>query len=414
MSLPPAKTAALFVIRMLREHGHQALLAGGCVRDMLLGLESSDYDVATDAGPERVAEIFHRVLLLGARFGVAVVLYRKQQVEVATFRSDVSYSDGRRPDRVEFSNPREDALRRDFTINGMFYDPQTDEVIDYVGGKEDLAAGIVRTIGEPDRRFGEDYLRMLRAPRFAVRFDFRIDEQTARAIRENAPKIASISGERICDELTKMLSADSAARAAEQLEALQLAPAILPELFADRDLLWARGLARLAVTAPQVDVVNNFAARLAELPIRSIRRIARRWGMSNQLSEAICFCAAHLDQLSAAAGPMPLADLKRLLADTNFPHLQSLWRAAESVDTGRTTESGRLEMRIRQIPPETIDPPELIDGHELMEMGLKQGPRIGQILRAVRDAQLNEQIEAPGQARDLARRLIDESSDSSA
>ncbi len=403
---PTPLDAALFVVRLLRRSGQEALLAGGCVRDMLLDLPSSDYDVATSATPGEVAEIFHRVLLVGAKFGVAVVLYKGQQIEVATFRSDVSYSDGRRPDAVTFSDPRQDALRRDFTINGMFYDPIDEQVIDYVGGRADLAAGVVRTIGQPRRRFAEDYLRMLRAPRFAVRFAFRLDPATAEAIGEQAGKITSISGERIRDELTKMLRRDSAAEAMALLAELGLAQKILPDLFADPEL-WQRGLDRLTRTAETCDATVNFAAMLCELPLRTIRRITRNWGMSNRQLEAIRFAATHLDALPAAAGQMRLADLKRLLADGRFDMLRTIWQAKERAETGTTALSERLGKRIASINPDAVDPPVLLDGAELIKMGLAEGPRLGQVLQAVRDAQLQEKIHTKEQARALAAELID-------
>jgi len=213
MAKPATKSTALWVLRRLRSAGFQALLAGGCVRDMLLGVRSVDYDVATDATPRQVKRLFRHVLLVGAKFGVAMVIHRGRKVEVTTFRSDLSYSDGRRPDAVRFSTARQDAQRRDFTMNGMFYDPVADEVVDYVGGRKDLKAGIVRTIGRPDKRFAEDYLRMLRAVRFAVGLGFRIDPATAAAVRKHARGISAISGERIFDELNKMLSRDSAGEA---------------------------------------------------------------------------------------------------------------------------------------------------------------------------------------------------------
>ncbi|MDP7289483.1 MAG: CCA tRNA nucleotidyltransferase, partial [Phycisphaerae bacterium] len=169
------------MLNRLRQAGHEALLAGGCVRDMLLGRPCADYDIATSAAPDEVRGLFRRVLMIGAKFGVVMVIHDNRQIEVATFRSDLSYSDGRRPDGVRFTTARQDAERRDFTINGMFYDPLANEVLDYVGGQEDLKQKIIRTIGSPDRRFAEDYLRMIRAVRFAVRLDFAIDEDTARA-----------------------------------------------------------------------------------------------------------------------------------------------------------------------------------------------------------------------------------------
>src|SRR5581483_10047645 len=222
---------AVEVVRRLREAGHQALWAGGCVRDELLGLVPKDYDVATDATPEQVRRLFRRTVAVGAAFGVVQVLGpRPLSVEVATFRSDVSYSDGRRPDRVVFSSPREDAERRDFTINGMFFDPIENRLIDYVGGRQDLQARILRAIGDPLTRFGEDKLRMLRGVRMATRFGLTIDPATADAIRAMADQITIVSAERIADELRKLLVDPHRARGMNLMYDVGLVGPILPEL----------------------------------------------------------------------------------------------------------------------------------------------------------------------------------------
>ena len=194
------KQAAIQIVDILRKNGHQALLAGGCVRDMLLGREAKDYDVATSARPDEIICLFRRTIKVGAKFGVVMVLIKGQQVEVATFRTESDYADGRHPQHVEFSNPKQDAKRRDFTINGMFYDPVKEEVIDYVGGREDLGRQIIRTIGEPQERFAEDYLRMLRAVRFSTQLDFEIARNTFDAVSQYASKIDRISDERISAE----------------------------------------------------------------------------------------------------------------------------------------------------------------------------------------------------------------------
>src|SRR6202158_4237651 len=238
-----AKQYADEIVRTLRERGHQAYFAGGCVRDLLLSREPADYDVSTDATPRQVMQIFPRILSVGEQFGVVLVpesggatgvLARQGTVvEVATFRSDVGYSDGRHPDEVRFSkDPREDVQRRDFTINGMMLDPATNEVLDFVGGRDDLKAGIVRAIGEPKRRFAEDKLRMLRAVRFAARFNYKIDPATMAAIQKLAPKIHQVSCERVREELTKMLTEGQARRAFELLDTSGLLPEVLPEIAA--------------------------------------------------------------------------------------------------------------------------------------------------------------------------------------
>jgi tRNA nucleotidyltransferase/poly(A) polymerase len=392
----PARQAACFVIDKLRRKGYQALLAGGCVRDMLLDLQSSDYDVATDAKPPQVKQTFRRVLMVGAKFGVAIVLYRGEQVEVATFRSDASYSDGRHPDAVLYSDPRHDALRRDFTINGMFYDPVSKEVIDYVGGKQDLEARIVRTIDDPRRRFEEDYLRMLRGPRFAVRFGFALEKQTAEAIREKAPQIRSISGERIWDELTKMLSRPSADRAVALLDELNLLEQICPPLYQDPSRLQL-GLGRLEHLPETADATLRLAALLADLEAREIKRLTRRWGTANYVRNLLVDLAEKKDQWQEAAR-WPLARFKRLASDEKFSLLLDLWKAQEWLSTGSREETERIASRLESLSPESINPPPLLDGTDLLEMGLSQGPRIGQILEQIRQLQLAEKIETRDQA----------------
>jgi poly(A) polymerase len=224
------KQAAIEVIRRLQANGFQALLAGGCVRDMLLGRPPKDYDVATDARPDTVVRLFQRTLKVGAKFGVVIVLLHGRQVEVATFRCDTTYSDGRHPDQVVFADAEHDASRRDFTINGMFYDPVNERVIDYVEGRRDLDRRIIRTIGNADERFGEDYLRLLRAIRFATQLSFAIEPETFAAIQRNAPAITRISGERIATELEAILAHPNRALGVSRLFESGLADAIFPGL----------------------------------------------------------------------------------------------------------------------------------------------------------------------------------------
>src|SRR5947209_12915375 len=221
------RTLADRICRTLRANGHQAFLAGGCVRDLLLGREPADFDVATDAVPARVQELFPNSNAVGAQFGVILVVEDGAQAEVATFRSDVSYSDGRHPDAVVFSGmPEEDVQRRDFTINGLLTDPQTGEILDYVGGRADLEAKMIRAIGERSRRFREDMLRMMRAARFAARLGYSIEPATADAIRAHAREITKVSSERQRDELTKILTEGAARRGFELLDGLGLLVAV--------------------------------------------------------------------------------------------------------------------------------------------------------------------------------------------
>lgn len=387
------------------------MLAGGCVRDMLLKARCSDYDVATDATPQQVARLFRRVLLIGAKFGVAMVIYKGRQVEVATFRSDVSYTDGRRPDAVRLADARQDALRRDFTINGMFYDPfsgKHGKLVDYVGGRKDLARKVLRTIGSADRRFAEDYLRMIRAVRFAVRLGFTIDPRTVAAVRRHAPKIKAISGERIYDELTKMLGHRSAAHAASKLAELGLARHIFPETLADR-ALYEAGVARMEVLAKRRESSLALGAMLCELRPVEIRKIGRRWGASNELKDEFCFYSRHFGRW-VNAETMPLCDFKRLMASPHFGRLKALWRAEEKRQTGLQRHSRRIALRIKAIPTREIAPDPLLTGDDLIKMGLSEGPLLGRVLRRIYDAQLNEVISTEYQAAKLAEDLAADSS----
>ena len=390
MAKPADRSTALWVLQRLRQAGHEAFFAGGCVRDMLLGTDSVDYDIATAATPQEVAKLFKRVLLVGAKFGVAVVLHRKHAVEVATFRSDLSYSDGRRPDSVHFTTARADAERRDFTINGMFYDPVADEVIDYVGGREDIERRVIRTIGDPNERFAEDYLRMLRAVRFAMRLDFQIEPATAEAIAARAENISAVSGERVCDELTKMLSIASAGKAVVALGEMGLAQVILADLFSADDL-WARAVARVRGAAASEDTILTLGALLCELPDKTIRKFMRHWGASNERQDALRFFARHVRSWSKA-GVMPLCDFKRLMADPNFARLVELWALQEYADTGGTSLTGAARDRADGIDADQVSPPPFVTGGDLCAIGMLPGPAFGEMLRTLYDAQLNEEI----------------------
>src|SRR5580700_5732628 len=260
---------AISIVRTLRERGHKAYLVGGCVRDLLFGREPADYDVTTDATPDEVIRIFPDTYAVGAQFGVVLVplpesLVSQDEndvVEVATFRSDIGYSDGRHPDRVVFSeDPKEDVERRDFTINGLLLDPLTNEVLDFVGGRKDLNAGIIRTIGDPERRFAEDKLRMLRAVRFAARFDYVIEPETLRAIQQLAAQIHQVSRERVRDELSKMLTEGHARQAFILLDRTGLLHEVLPEIEA------MKGVAQPPQFHPEGDVFVHTLLLLEKLP----------------------------------------------------------------------------------------------------------------------------------------------------
>ena len=406
MSNQANKSTSLKILKTLRRAGYQALFAGGCVRDMLLGSRPHDYDIATDATPDQVAEIFRRTVMVGAQFGVAMVMQGDLMCEVATFRNDDSYSDGRRPDSVTFSTPREDALRRDFTINGMFFDPVKNEVIDYVSGQQDLKAGVIRTIGKPELRFQEDHLRIMRAVRFAVRLGFKIEPKTQAGIKKFAPQISKISGERICDELTKMFEKNSAHIALTKLGKLKIAQEILPELFADKKL-FTQAVARIERVAKHKNSTLCLASLLLDLSAGCIKKIIRRWGQSNELRRAILFCTAN-SHLWKTAADLDLCDLKKLIANQDFPMLRIIWKANEFLETQKRTQSIRLSRRINKIDPTKINPKLFITGDQLKSLGLSEGKQLGKILNALTNAQLNEEICSKSQATKLAKKLIAE------
>jgi poly(A) polymerase len=384
------KSTALWVLTQLRDAGYEALFAGGCVRDMLMGLASNDYDIATNATPQQVQAAFPKVLMVGAKFGVAMVIKSARTVEVATFRNDGSYSDGRRPDGVEYSSAREDALRRDFTINGMFYDPLADEVIDYVGGREDLKKGIIRTIGQPEKRFGEDFLRMLRAVRFSVRFDFEIESQTAAAVRKLCANIVKISGERICDELTRMLTGPNAVVALRLLEELGLAQQILPELFKEDDGLWQQAVVRME-NVRQLDEMGMMGMLLCDLPTAAVRKIIRRWGASNSWRRTIEFMSENRDGWRSVLDGR-LCAFKRFIADPAWECLFELWRTRERIETGKTGMCDRISAGAAKIEPAQIAPQPLVTGDDLGKSGVKPGKDMGAILNEIYDMQLDGDI----------------------
>ena len=397
---------ALWVVHTLREAGFEALLAGGCVRDMLLGLHPTDYDVATNATPEQVAGLFKRVLMVGAKFGVAMVMRRRRTIEVATFRDDLSYADGRRPTGVRFSSPREDALRRDFTINGMFYDPVTEDVIDYVGGQGDLRTGVIRAIGDPDRRMAEDYLRLLRAVRFAARFDFTLETATREAIERHAPHLARISGERIRDELEKMLAGANPAAAMAQVHGLGLAEPIFGARIAD-EASWQVIMRRLELLADQRDPTLSLACILADADVRTIRRLCRHWGAPNDLRDGLVHLATNLPRWKTAAD-LPLPTFKRFMASPTWNRLRKLWQVEERRLTGRDTQSRAIARRGDGIDPAQVAPPPLVTGDDLKELGLTEGPLLGRALRTLYDEQLDERLTSREQAMARAEALVRE------
>ena len=476
-----AKQQAAEIVRALRERGHQAYFVGGCVRDLLLGREPADYDVATDATPRQVMQIFPQTFAVGEQFGVVLVPFKadttkdtkehegdepartdsfegrvvpgamggsgkqrylflppslRKSVEVATFRSDVGYSDGRHPDEVRFTkDPSEDVQRRDFTINGMMQDPATNGVLDFVGGREDLKAGIVRAIGDPERRFAEDKLRMLRAVRFAARFDYRIDPATLAAINRMAVHINQVSCERVREELTKMLTEGQARRAFELLDTTALLPEVLPEIAA------MKGVEQSPEYHPEGDVFVHTLLLLEKLPSGCSKTLA--WGallhdvgkpptyrrapdrirfdghvevgvkMAAEICRRLRFSNHETDQILALVdNHMRFADVQRMKQSTlkKFLRLPAFEEHLELHRIDCLSSHGQLDSyeysreQLRSLPPEAIRPTPLITGRDLIEAGYEPGPRFKEILTAIEDAQLEGRLASREAAMEYVRR----------
>lgn len=389
------RQAVTRVVRTLRGAGYQALLAGGCVRDMLLGQKPKDYDVATDAAPEAITDLFTRTLTVGAQFGVVVVLVANQQIEVATFRADADYHDGRRPSAVTFTDAREDALRRDFTINGMFYDLLNDKVIDYVSGRKDLNNGVIRAIGNPEDRFAEDHLRMLRAVRFACRLNFQIDPKTCRAIRQHAAKISRISNERIMMELEKIFADPRRSFGLQLAQQTGLLPRIFPDLTEPQI---QTGLAAVALLPKQCSLALALSAFLVNVSPQKISSLCRRLKTSNDLRKQVVWLVENRIKLLAAI-PLSKGRLKQWLAKPLFEPLCRLIQTHLQAQDLPLTPLRRLKKQIKELGAEPIAPDRLLDGHDLLRLGAAPGPMVGQLTEELYLAQLESQVNNIPQAR---------------
>jgi poly(A) polymerase len=390
------------VVRKLRAEGFQALFAGGCVRDQLLGIEPHDFDVATDARPDQVQSLFRRTVAVGASFGVIEVLGRKPlKVQVATFRCDDEYDDGRHPRSVTFSTPEEDARRRDFTINGLFFDPIDEKVIDFVGGEADLRDKVIRAIGNPMQRLTEDKLRLIRAVRFAARFHFNIEPATWEALRVMANRITSVSAERIADELRKILTDPSRATGIDMLQDAGLLQSIVPELPAgsspDRNAV-------LAQLADPVAFPLGLAALLLPLGPQLTADVAERLRLSNAESNRIVWLVRRHDALNEAE-LLPKSVLKPILAHDDIRDLLVLHRAIARAENRSEAHIEFCERCLREWPAEVINPPPLITGDDLRDLGMTPGPTFKRLLDAIRAAQLNEEISTHDEATALAQKL---------
>lgn len=416
------------IVATLRARGHQAWLVGGCVRDLLLGIAPKDFDVATDARPERLLEIFPRAGRVGAHFGVVLVREGRACVEVATFRSDHAYVDGRRPESVRFeSDPRQDVLRRDFTINALLLDPDTREVLDYVGGREDLERGRVRAIGDPEQRFGEDHLRLLRAVRFAARLKFSIEPGTFDAIRRLHALILRVSSERIREELSRILVEGGARRGFELLDETGLLEDLLPEVAA------MKGVAQPPEYHPEGDVWTHTLLLLEKLERPSVTlawgallhdvgkpatfRVAERIRFDGHVEEGVNIARRILSRLrfsreqseqivALVANHMRFKDVRNMRASTLIKFLR-MPRFGEHLELHRIdslSSNGRLDTweyvkrRLEELPEEKLKPPSLVTGRDLIEAGYEPGPAFGSVLAALEDAQLEGRVHTKEEA----------------
>jgi len=402
-----ARGFSLDVVSRLRGAGHETYWAGGCVRDELLGRTPADYDVATAAPPDVVRRLFgrRRTLAVGAAFGVITVLGPKGagQVEVATFRSDAAYTDGRHPAGVTFCSAREDAQRRDFTINGLFLDPLSGEVHDFVGGRDDLARGIVRAIGVPAMRFGEDHLRMLRAVRFTAFFGFAMESETRRAIERMAHLVTSVSPERIAAELRAMVSRNGRRRALELLAETGLAREVLPEVApaaadAAGRQAWRAGAAVVGGLDEPV-LPQALAVLAAEHQPATLAGIAGRLRLSNDETKAAGWLHAAIREFGSAAdvSDRPWSKIQPWVADPRASLLADLLRSRASQGEGDPAAAAWFTRQAERPRPE-IDPPPLVTGSDLLAAGMPPGPAVGAALARVRALQLDGRITSKDEA----------------
>jgi tRNA nucleotidyltransferase/poly(A) polymerase len=426
------------VCATLRSHGYQALLAGGCVRDELMKRAPIDFDVATDALPDQVVAIFPESLAVGAQFGVVQVWRGELKAEVATFRADGDYSDGRRPDEVIYTkSPEQDVKRRDFTINGLLMEPESGHVLDFVGGQADLKAGLIRAIGDPDKRFTEDKLRLMRAVRFAARFGFAIEPATMAAIKRHASEISVVSAERLRDELTKILTEGAARRGFELLDETGLLPFVLPEIAA------MKGVQQPPQYHPEGDVWTHTLLMIEQLPagipatlawgvllhdvgkppsFRPISETGDRIrfdghaGVGERMGEEICrrlrFFNEDTEQIVALIANhmrfkdverMRTATLKRFVRMPRFNEHMELHRLDCTSSHRHLNAYNFIQRMLAETPHEEIHPPKLLTGDDLLQMGYRQGPVFGQILTTVEEAQLEGKLGTKEDAVQLVR-----------
>ncbi|HEX4350998.1 MAG TPA: CCA tRNA nucleotidyltransferase [Verrucomicrobiae bacterium] len=447
MTTDSPKTAAKQIVERLQAAGFAAFWVGGCVRDFLLGREPQDFDIATDAWPAQVEKLFHKTIPVGKQFGVIIVLEQGHQFQVATFRAEAEYRDGRRPEKVVFANAEADALRRDFTVNGLFYDPLTKQIHDWVGGEKDLRAKIIRTIGAPGERFGEDHLRMLRAIRFAARLNFEIEPKTFAAIQSFAPKIKLISAERVRDELIKLFSPPSdnitnyspAARGLVLLRDSALLEYVLPELMATIDCEQSPDF------HPEGSVFNHIQLMLSKLPAGAseslpwtvllhdiakpataehdastgrihfyghetvgaamAEKILQRLRFPKKQTEEIVTCVKNHMQFKDVK-QMRKATLRRLLFRETFPLELELHRLDSLGSSGDLEHYNFLVEQAEALKHQPTIRPPLLTGNDLIKLGMKSGPALGALLAEIREKQLADELKTPREARAWVKRRL--------
>ncbi len=437
-ALASKEALAIDTVRNLRSCGYETYLVGGCVRDRLLGITPKDYDVNTNATPAQLLALFPQAETVGAHFGVVLLTRGKDvSVEVATFRSEDAYSDGRRPDEVRFeTDPALDAQRRDFTINGLMENPLSGEIFDYVGGKADLERRVIRAIGDPEKRFEEDHLRMLRAVRFAARLNFAIEPSTADAIKRQAHAIVKISGERIREELVRILTEGGARRGLELLDECGLLVYILPEVKAFQGVqqppefhpegdVWTHVLLmlenlhdpspELALGVLLHDVGKPPTFRLAER-IRFDEHAEVGAEMTKQRLSQMRFSSEETEHVAALVAnhmkfkdvrQMRLSTLKRFLRLPRFDEHLELHRLDCLASNGYTDSYDFVQAKLAEFDLEELRPPRLIRGRDLIKAGYKPGPSFSKALEAVETAQLEGQIHSPAEAVALARTVLE-------
>ncbi len=424
------------IVNRLKQSGHEAYFVGGCVRDSLLGKDSGDYDIVTSAFPEQVIKLFPKTVSIGAKYGVVAVIVENDPYEVATFRSDDVYEDGRHPSQVHYSSAKEDVFRRDFTINGLLMDPETNRITDYVNGRSDIEKKIIRTIGDPDSRFNEDYLRMLRAIRFSANLGFSIEPKTKKAIERNAPKINQISAERIRDELNKILTRGGSSRGFELMMQTRILKEVLPEI----DNL--KGVEQLPRFHPEGDVWEHTLSMLDLLPQdgETEKNIYLGWGtllhdvgkavtrsedekgvhfyghvqkgeeIADKIMQRLKFSRAQRETVLALirqhmvfmnVQKMRPGRLKRFLRMPDFDLHMELHRLDCIASHGMLDNYEFCREQIQHLAQEDLHPPRLLNGNDLMAMGFAPGKIIGEILLALEEEQLEGRIKTPEEAADF-------------